>query len=124
MSARKKTTAAIPVVPRTLRHGTAGDAELLRLCGRFVALEIQAKALFAGGDLDDDDPRERAIVTAQDKLLPRICAIRARTIAGVQAKARAVATWAPDLMRPERHPYTDERLIASILSDLTGRIAA
>jgi hypothetical protein len=97
------------------------DGELIVLCAKFDQLEAQVVGLFSGpGKIADDHERDSAIApieAAQRELVHRICAVPAATIAGMQAKARSLVTWAPDRMKG--CVFIDELLLASLLVDLT-----
>jgi hypothetical protein len=104
---------AVPVPP-------SPDAELLRACAAFDQLEAQANATFTG--YENDSPEEAAaeaergrIYDEQDPYVDVICSTVARTKEGMQAKARSLMAWAPDMLR---HGGREELLLGSLLNDL------
>jgi hypothetical protein len=101
------------------------DAELIALCATFDDLSRQFDGLHVGPNrIEDDEIRDVAldpIERQQKPLIDAICIRRAVTPDGISAKARSLIVWAPDWLQP--NPFWDERLIASILADLTGSAA-
>jgi hypothetical protein len=97
------------------------DAELIALCTEFARLEREWWTLHDdGADQVEDDP-ERAIAltslkTREDEIAPTIWQTPAHTLAGIQAKARAWATFSPEIL--EADGSWDEKFRASILLDL------
>jgi hypothetical protein len=72
--------------------------------------------------IEDDDERDAVVDPLREQQRPienRICDLPAKTIEGIQAKARNIALWAPDLLT-ETNGYTDKKFVASILRDLTA----
>jgi hypothetical protein len=102
------------------------DTALIADCQAFIAWEHRVVGLYSGpGKIEEGaerDAAENGLQVHQRPLLDRICTTPAMTPAGSRAKATALATWAPDHLKPG--PYWDERLLASLLEDLTGRTAA
>lgn len=96
------------------------DAELLEACARFTALEQQFQGLFDGPcAIEDDDERDLAgdpILEAQAPALAIILSTPARTLAGLQAKARVAALQDPEALKPK--PYVNAQLARSLLSDV------
>ncbi len=83
------------------------DAELLETCSAFDALErayIAAGGDYAPGSLEEDMAEaERARLSdAQDPLVDRICDLRAVTNEGQVARARSLALWDAELMKPQK----------------------
>ena len=107
--------------------GGAGDDALIDACQAFIAWEERSRALYAGPTrIEDDDERDLALVpieAQQEPLFNRICATPAVTPEGARAKAAALVAWAPDYLTPESGCW-DDRLMASLLADLTGRASA
>lgn len=88
--------APLPVAP-------SPDAELIRLCDAFNALEAKVKAAYYGPDWIEDD-RERddfldPIRDAQEELLRQIVLIRATTVQGIVARAVMYTTWDEEFPR-------------------------
>jgi hypothetical protein len=99
------------------------DAGLIADCHAFIAWEHRVLALYTGpGKIEEGDERDAAEDTLQihqRPLLDRICATPATTLEGARAKGAALATWAPDHLKPPTQCW-DERLLASLLADLIG----
>ena len=101
---RSLLTAAAP------REGTripSLDADLLEACAAFDVLERAYIAL--GGDYAPGSPEEDAseaererLYEAQQPLVDRICDVRAFTIEGQLARARSLALWDAELMKPQK----------------------
>lgn len=91
------------------------DAELLAECAAFDATEHHRNALFDDGMLTDEvNATLRAV---QDQRVERICALRAVTPQGWQARARSLMLF--DDEYPERHlVHAADRMMAAILRDL------
>ena len=111
-----------------LAAASSPDAELIRLCGEFDALQRRILALYPEGatPIEDDNERAEAIAPlsdAQDELLDRICALRATTPAGIKARAKTLVLFVPDKAEcaDDEGGYVDERMIAALLRDLVGR---
>ncbi len=99
------------------------DAELIAVCAefdawqrRFLATDFEA--------LGDDTPaglaasaEQRCCIDAQDALLDRMSELRAVTWEGQAARARSLALWDAELMKPDPHD-TNQRLTAAIVRDL------
>ena len=108
--------APLPVAP-------SPDAELIRLCDAFNALEAKIQAAYSDGPegIEDDNARDdflEPIRAAQDDLLCQIEAIRATTMQGVMARAAMFAGWADDILADwaESHSY-DERMLLALVRD-------
>ena len=103
------------------------DAALIADCQAFIAWEHHVRALYRGQTrIEDDDERDIALDALQEHqrpLMDRICTAPATTLEGARAKGTALATWASDLLNPPTTCW-DERLLASLLADLSGRGAA
>ena len=102
------------------------DAELLEACAAFDELEAQANATFTG--YENDSPEEAAaeversrIYDEQDPYVDVICSTVAKTKEGMQAKARSLMAWAPDMLR---YGGREELLLGSLLNDLLAGSAA
>ena len=101
------------------------DAKLIRMCGEFTELDRQQCALYNAPDAPEDnalmDLALAPINECQGKLIDRICATPTTTLEGVQAKARSLLAFAPEMLDDDDFRATwDYRLVASILSDLAG----
>ena len=97
------------------------DAELIRLCDAFNALEAKIIAAYSDGPDRIEDDRERddflePIRAGQDDLLCQIEAIRATTLQGVVARAAMFAAWADDILADwaESTAYDDRMLLALV----------
>jgi hypothetical protein len=103
------------------------DAELIRLCGQFVALEHRMEGFFIGGatPIVDDDERDVArapLEEEQEELAARMCAMRATTLAGLVARANALVIWAPDLAEGAEGDHLDKQMLAALLRDMVGAV--
>lgn len=103
------------------------DADLLAACAAFDALERAYIAV--PGDFWPDTPEERAseaererISAAQDPLVERMCELRAFTREGQAARARSLALWDAELMKPGPGD-TGTWLTAAIVRDLISDAA-
>ena len=99
------------------------DAALLEACAAFDALERAYVATFNGYDFDSPEEaaaeieRER-LSEAQEPLVVRICQLRAVTLAGQAARARSLALWDGELMKPNTDGDASARLTTAIVRDL------
>ena len=104
------------------------DADLLEACAAFDALErayIAAGGDYAFGSLEHDIAEaERARLSdAQDPLVERMCELRAVTREGQAARARSLALWDAELMKPGPGD-TGTWLTAAIVRDLIDETKA
>lgn len=80
------------------------DAVLIAACAAFDALEQQIDALYDGpASIKDDDERDAVIEPLrerQDDYLPAILDMRATTMRGHIARARAIASWDKEMFNP------------------------
>ncbi len=106
--------------------GAGADAELIGLCEEFCRLEVKHSGIchHEHPDYIEDQERQDAaldpIVAAQRILVGQIRSIGARTVAGLQAKARALVAWDEQLPTEEECTDTNQFLLNSILRDLLG----
>lgn len=112
----------------TRLSGDLPDAELLTLCQRFDGLQRQIMDLFDDEDSMDDEVRERIIAgidRQQAPILERMMAIKATTPAGITARVRTLAMWAPDAMENDGPDCMwNERMLAALLRDLMAMVGA
>ncbi len=121
----QRTAAAVSATPAetvlSTKPAAAGsDAELIAACGAFVALERQRNALNreVTGDAERlADVEDDRLYNEQDPHFDRILATRATTVAGMRAKARALAAEDLELLKSGTGPR-NECLMASIVADL------
>jgi hypothetical protein len=125
-------SAAAALVP-AVAHASApadgnSDADLIRACREFDTLERRVLDLYSKGSLPiaDDAERDLAIVPLQEQqraLLDRICAIRAKTIDGMTARAKTLTLFAADDVTDPNDPedYWPQRMGAAVVRDLAGR---
>lgn len=97
------------------------DAELIRLCDAFNALEAKITAAYSHGPegIEDDNARDdflEPIRAAQEELLGQIEVIRATTVQGVVARAAMFADWGYDILADwaESGAYDDRMLFALV----------
>ena len=105
------------------------DAELLEVCAAFDEMERASLATFQGqepGSAEEtaaETERER-LSEAQEPLVERMCELEAITREGAAARARSLALWDAELMKPDRC-FIGDRLTAAIVRDLlAGRSVA
>ena len=101
------------------------DAELIRLCAEFDALERQIRSYYAGGanyiqDEDERDARIEPLCEQQERLLPSLVEARAATLDGLRARATTLAIYMPEMADPNVNDDTAGKMVAAILRDLTG----
>lgn len=131
-----ESTARIALVRAALREAIGDraapaapnpDAALIAACDELERLEDQINALIRPPTrIEDENEREAAaepIEARQQPVMDTIATRAAQTLLGMQAKARALTAWAPDIAKPHA-PTNDERMLASLLADLTGRAGA
>jgi hypothetical protein len=101
------------------------DAEIIRLCAAFSALEVRVKAAFYGPDaIRNDDDRDAVldpIREEQEDLLLRITALRATTLRGIVARAAMYVFW--DEGFPEDWEGTgtwDQMMLLALVRDASG----
>lgn len=104
------------------------DADLIAACDAVERLEADYSAAIRGGKtIEEENARAAAaqpIAAQQQPFIDAVATTSAQTLLGLQAKARALTAWAPDLLKPHGDGTNDERMLASLLSDLTRRAAA
>ncbi len=101
------------------------DAELLEACAAFDDLE---RAYIAqSGAWPCDSPEADAAEAERDRLaaalepfVDRMCELQAVTREGQAARARSLALWDAELMKPGK-VYTNDRLTTAIVRDLLAR---
>lgn len=102
----------------------ARDRALLRLCNRFGVLEHRKLLLYDGPRrIADDDVREERlspIIAEQIEVLGALCDMRATDLVSLRAKAIVWALWdcGELFQRAARYSLVEDRLLASVLSDL------
>ena len=106
------------------------DAELLATIAAFDALEREIKATYDGcGDTIEAevaaDLVRMPLKARQAPLLSRICALRAVTVQGWQARARSLMLWDGDqdifaVSEDDLNGYWDDRMLAALFRDLVG----
>lgn len=95
------------------------DAELIRLCVEFDAIEQKHYAAFCASN--DDDAREAAMDAMADEhepLIDRIVELRPTTIEGARALARSLHLWTHGDFADGA--TTDERLARALVRGLIG----
>ena len=118
--------AASVMLPSAVMAGKDGqiahpDAELLAACAEFDRLERGYLAL--GFGYDEETPEGASIEAEQSRLaeeqellVDRICELRAVTREGQAARARSLALWDAELMKPQYD--IAGRLTQAIVRDL------
>ena len=103
-------------------HGgvTHLDATLLAACAEVIALQDRIDALWAerAGDEDAIDAAVAPIEAEQEEPLERVCALRATTLAGHQARVRALLAWDKDPPTADDGCWNDA-MVGALLRDLT-----
>ena len=104
------------------------DADLMEACAAFD--ELERAYIAAGGNWDAGSPEELAsdaererLSEAQEPLVDRICDLHAVTREGMAARARTLALWDAELMKPDR-VFIEDRLIQAIVRDLLAGSSA
>ena len=97
------------------------DAEILHACAEIIRLDKAycVECLEENANRPGHEERAEAHSNAQVPFVNLVGATRAKTMAGIRAKAAALAQWAPDLLR-EGAGDTIDVLTHSILRDLVG----
>jgi hypothetical protein len=125
--------AANPAALAPLQVAPGPDAELIRLCDAFGALEAKIAAAYSHGPegIEDDNARDdflEPIRAAQDDLLCQIEVTRAKTLQGIVARAAMFAAWGDDILADwaEGSGYDDRMLLALVrdAAALSGRPGA
>ena len=92
------------------------DAEIHAACTALDKLEHEYRAL---AEVDDQSTRQDEISEEQRPFIEILSNTRARTIAGIQAKARSLVLWAPDLLVDAGGDMIED-MTSSVLEDLIG----
>lgn len=109
-----------------MRH-SGSDAELIELCARLIALERQRLGPPRPQTLAEEHARaasDAALCEEAAGLVPRIAELRATTLEGHRARARAML--AGGLVDARGEPFIsvvmedDERLLIALLRDLAA----
>ncbi len=97
------------------------DAELIRLCDEFIALEQAAIAGWnaLGAESEQAEANAEAVTKQQEPLVTAIGGTPAHTDAGIVAKLRAIAVYGPSLLKPDV-ALVEDLLLASALRDAVG----
>lgn len=102
------------------------DAELLRLCAEFDALERRVQAALNGAITIEEDEHAEKLAQAhgveQKPLLNRMCALPCTTAAGAAALAASLLLWEGGEVQLEDdlHANTNERLLSALLRGVLG----
>lgn len=114
-------SAALPMVGMAKASEPHPDAELIRLCAEYEALEVRICGLFDGPDAIEDegalDLAAEPLRKEQDALLRRITPVPAATVAGLLARIRLLAAEMPEWITVDDDDYRERRMIGSILRD-------
>jgi hypothetical protein len=93
------------------------DAELIRLCDRNATLEkMLEKEYPANLDIPDDCP----IMAEMNRAMEQIWTMRATTMEGFQARAKATILYAPEFLRIDETTDYAKRMVSALLRDLIG----
>ncbi len=107
----------------TVKLAMSPDADLLEACAEFDTWQRRYLATdfeVAGDDTPEgqvEAAKQREFLDASDPALDRICEMRAVTREGQAARARSLALWDQELMKPDKD-YTGDRLTQAIVRDL------
>jgi hypothetical protein len=107
-------TASAPVPPPN------PDAELIALCAEIDKLEDKINS-FPHETLRDEEASAilvQRLKDQQDPLIDMICNMTATTLEGLQARARTIIKWAPDML-DNPHDIA-EMMVATLLQDLSA----
>lgn len=106
------------------------DAALLAACAEVCALQDRIDAVWADPALAGHPDREDLIDAAvapieaeQEAPLALVCSLRATTLAGHQARVRALLAWDKDALTTDE-PYWNEAMVGALLRDLAGEVSA
>ncbi|MBB2155285.1 hypothetical protein HLH33_03000 [Gluconacetobacter diazotrophicus] len=106
------------------KRDTHPDARLIALCDAFIALEAEAHALYGHDHTLEDEPRIQAahevIFGRQEPLKDEILSLRATTLDGIRAKARAMVAFDNDFLPKEDTPYWNEAMLFNLVRDLVA----
>ena len=98
------------------------DDRLLGLLAEYDRLEAELLALGRSfATIADEEAHQDvcdALEARQIALAPLIVAAPTHTLAGLRARARNLAGWAPDLLVPDADKGWDQRFVAATLRDL------
>ena len=115
--------ASCPVVTAASMQTGVGDAQLIRDCTAFDALERLGRSICSSGATVEEDlacGRELDRISAQQApILRRIVATRAHTRRGIRAKASSLALWDQEEFEAETGCWS-RQLIRSLVMDLLG----
>lgn len=133
MAEADPTTSRRHVLTGSVALGAAGaapaqagnpDAELIRACAAFDALERQLQDALDGPaalkDEEQKDALDDQISAKQRVLLDTICAVRAQTVEGNLARLHTLALWQPEEVNsypPNEGWGWDERMYHALLRD-------
>ena len=113
--------ASCPVVAAASMETGAADAQLIRDCAAFDALERLARSICSSGATVEEDlacGREIDRISArQAPILRRIVATPAHTRRGIQAKASSLALWDQEEFKAETTCWS-RLLVRSLILDL------
>ena len=118
--------AAMKAAPPAEAAGSP-DAELLRVCAEFDALERQYVALHGVETIEEEhanEPLINVVSARQQHLLDRLCELRATTMQGLRAKAETLANWDPTSTDEDPGRYWDDRMVASLVCDILAQAGA
>lgn len=101
------------------------DSRLIALCDEFCRMERESMALFYGPDaIEDDDERTPfhvAVIKRQEPVVEEIMRVRATTLEGVKAKAKAIVAWDKfDDLFDRDSECRGDRMLFDLICDLTG----
>ena len=118
--------AAMPVLAMMAAPAEAcahPDAALLEVCRQYDALTDKIRAFYEGPNRIEDDRQRMAAIdpyaTRQEELLEDLTYLRATTLEGLQARARTLAKWCPDIWT-EWTEGMDDMMVLAIVRDLLG----
>jgi len=131
---RRKLLAAVPALTALGCAGAAAaapvaDAELIRLCAEFDALEHKLQASYEGivtdAGWDAADVVADAVREEQAPILDAITACRPSTLAGFTALAGSLALWDNELLKGDpMQGCTNDRLALVLFRGMIGRAVA
>ena len=120
--------AVLGLAPATVAAPQANpDAEVIRLCAEFDALERRHQATCGTAQTMEEEERAEPVLEAireqQEPLLQRICSMSPTTTAGAASVAASLLLWDGQLSIEEDDPDADtgKRLLVALLRGLVGR---
>ena len=111
---------AAAAAPGAVQAAESPDAELLAATSKYFEAERLLDEKYGEEDIEYEDP----LLTEISDSVETIINARASTLEGHRARARAITFYHPSLIDTQRAQGGDEAMIAALLRDLVGEVAA